>query len=234
MHSIASSSTGEADAPRAAPEALAADVERVTVHVGAVPVLRDLSLQVRVGEVVGITGRNGTGKTTLLRTLATVVAPSSGRVAVLGHCGAGPVSLSLRRRIAMVGHTPALHPHRTVREELTLLAAVRDASRDVDRALGFVGLAAAADRRVVECSQGMRRRADLARAWLGAPDLLLLDEPEAGLDVDAGPVIDALVADVRERAGAVVVVGHDLDRLHRSSSRLLHLAGGRLGSEAAA
>lgn len=204
----------------------------MAVHVAGTPVLRDLSLRVGTAEVVGITGRNGTGKSTLLRALATLVAPSAGRITVLGHPLTGPVPAPLRQRIALIGHVPALHPHRTLREELGLVAALGGMRpRDVDRAFDLVGLAAAADRRAGACSQGMRRRADLARAWLGAPDLLLLDEPEAGLDVDAGPVVEALVAEVRSRGGGVVVVGHDRDRLDRQADRVLRLSGGRLWPE---
>lgn len=212
------------------PGAAVAEAAHVAVSIAGVPVLRDLSLRVGPGEVVGITGRNGTGKSTLLRLLATLLAPAAGRVAVLDHALPAPVPASLRRRIALVGHTPALHPNRTLREELELAAAVLAADRSAARALEFVGLTAAAGRRGEACSQGMRRRADLARAWLGAPDLLLLDEPEAGLDVDAGPVVDTLVAEVRARAGGVVLVGHDRHRLDQLADRVLYLSSGRLWS----
>lgn len=205
------------------------ELTRIDVSVARVPVLRGLSLRVGSGEVVGITGRNGTGKSTLLRVLATLVAPTAGEVCVLGHRPAGPVPASVRRRIGLVAHVPALHPERSGREELELVAAVLGrGDRQVARALELAGLAVAADLRVGACSQGMQRRLDLARAWMGAPDLLLLDEPEAGLDVDAGALVETIIDDVRARSGGCVVVGHDARRLAELTDRVLHLSAGRL------
>lgn len=203
----------------------------VDVDRGGVPVLRSVDAVVPRGAVVGITGRNGSGKSTLLMVLATLVRPISGLVSILGADLVGDVGVpaALRVRIGYVAHQPALHPGRTIHEELATMAALRGRPvSDVGRALDRVGLSAAADHRVAHCSQGMRRRADLARVALGEPDLLLLDEADAGLDPDAAAVVDGLVADVRARAGAVLAVGHDRARLAATCDVVWSLQGGRL------
>lgn len=203
----------------------------VDVDRGGVPVLRSVDAVVPAEAVVGITGRNGSGKSTLLAVLATLVRPICGLVSILGTdlAGDGGIPAALRARIGYVAHQPALHPGRTIREELATVAALRGLHGfDVGRALDRVGLSGAADHRVAHCSQGMQRRADLARVALGEPDLLLLDEADAGLDPDATAVVDALVADVRARGGAVLAVGHDRDRLAATCDVVWSLQGGRL------
>lgn len=217
-------------ATRSAMDPDAVVLEGVDVERGGVPVLRDANLSVPAAAVVGVTGRNGSGKSTLLAVLATLVRPVRGRVSVLGRdVSAGGVSRSLRSRIGYVAHEPALHPGRTIREELTLVATLRGRGHDeVEAALTRVGLAGAAGRRVAHCSQGMRRRADLARAALGDPELLLLDEADSGLDPEATAAVAELIADVRGRGGATVVVGHDPARLAATCDTVWTVRAGRL------
>lgn len=209
----------------------AVSLSGVDVDRGGVPVLRSVDAVVPRGSVVGVTGRNGSGKSTLLNVLATLLHPLRGVVSILGvdlGVDAG-VPAALRARIGYVAHQPALHPARTIHEELATVAALRGRHvSDVGRALDRVGLTGAADHRVAHCSQGMRRRADLARVALGEPDLLLLDEADAGLDQDATAVVDGLVADVRTRGGAVLAVGHDRDRLAATCDVVWSLRGGCL------
>ena len=98
----------------------------------------------------------------------------------------------------------------------------------VETALQEVGLARAADRRADQCSQGMVKRADLARALISRPTLLLLDEPHAGLDPAASELVDFLLAEVRERGGAALVVSHDRDRLQEMVDAVFELRDGGL------
>lgn len=221
----ASPSRGRSSAPGAL-ELSAVDVDR-----GGIPVLRSVAAVVPRGAVVGITGRNGSGKSTLLAVLATLVRPVRGLVSILGVdvTSRAGVPAALRARIGYVAHEPALHPERTLHEELAAVAALHGLpGSDVAHALDRVGLSRAADHRVSHCSQGMRRRADLARAALGRPELLLLDEADAGLDPEATGVVDGLVADVRGRDGVVIAVGHDPSYLAASCDVIWSLRGGRL------
>jgi heme exporter protein A len=201
----------------------------VGIRLGTATVLRGLDLTLRPGEVVAVTGPNGSGKSTLLRVLATLLRPSAGRLELFGTAGDATTGPGVRRRIGYVGHDPALHPDLAVRENLQLVA--RLAGRDgvaADRALAAVGLTGAAERPVRACSQGMRRRAELARILLCRPRLLLLDEAHAALDAASRGLVDRVTSDVVERGGAAVLVTHDPQAVVSITDRLLRLSQGQL------
>ncbi|SEP53532.1 heme exporter protein A [Amycolatopsis saalfeldensis] len=197
------------------------------VDVGRTPVLRALDLLVRAGEVYGILGHNGAGKSTLLRVLATLLHPACGQGTVLGaRLGSSEVR-RVRASIALVGHRPAAHPHLTLEENLRHVAALTGRPESaVMAALEVVGLRRAAGRRADRCSQGMLRRADLARIVVTEPALLLLDEPHAGLDRASFGLVDLVVQRVRARGGASVVVSHDAPRIWALADRVGELADG--------
>jgi heme exporter protein A len=201
----------------------------VAVHRGATPILRDLDMTIAPGEVVGLFGGNGAGKTTLLRLLATQLRPSAGTAVVLGADVASPDRLDVRHQIGMIGHTPALYPELTLRENLQFAADVTGMHGSVVEAvLATVGLADAADRQVAACSYGMQRRAEFARELMLAPVLLLLDEPHSALDVAASDLVSHITDDVVARGGAAVLVSHDRERVEKLSSRSLELVQGTL------
>ncbi|MEX2279839.1 MAG: ABC transporter ATP-binding protein [Acidimicrobiia bacterium] len=189
-------------------------LDDVSVRFGPTTVLSDVSLRVAPGAVVGVAGRNGVGKTTLLGVIATLVPITGGRGSVLGQELGTPGSRAVRPRIGWSGHEPALYDHLTLRENLHLVADLACLDRSMaDEALDRVGLGAAGHRRAGESSNGMRRRTDLASILMRRPELLCLDEAHAGLDEDADAIIDALVELTRTAGGAVVMVSHDAERL---------------------
>ncbi len=190
-------------------------------------ILRGVDLAVEAGDIVGISGPNGAGKTTLLRLLATLLRPTSGSGAVLGvDTGARPQDLvRARRQIALVGHFPALWPELTLRENVNLPAGLRHGPADGDP-LRAVGLAEVAGLKAAYASLGMQRRVEFARLLAWTPRLLLLDEPHAGLDEAAAPLVDHLVGRVTEGAGAVVMVSHDRNRAESLLTRRLSVIAG--------
>ncbi len=201
----------------------------VAVRLGATSILRDLDMTLGPGEVVGLFGANGAGKTTLLRLLATLVRPASGTAMVLGVDIATAGRLDVRRRIGLIGHSPALYPELTLRENLAFAADVMGvAPHAVDDAFGVVGFGGVADRRAAACSYGMQRRAEFARELMLAPDLLLLDEPHSALDAAAVDLVGHLADATAARGGAAVLVSHDRERVEKLVGRSVELVGGSL------
>jgi heme exporter protein A len=198
--------------------------------------VRAISLTVERGEVVAVTGANGAGKTTLLRLLSTRLRPSAGSVTWFGDSGAD--AALARARIGFMGHETFLYGHLTARENLLYYAALqrvpaRARRARVDALLGEVGLGGVADQPVRSFSRGMGQRLALARAFVATPDLLLLDEPDSGLDLGGRGLLRTMIAAARARGAAVVVSAHDLDFAFAVADRALLLRRGRVALEAA-
>jgi len=181
-------------------------------------VLEPIDLDLAEGEVVALGGPNGAGKSTLIAILAGALAPSGGDVAA-----AEPT------RVGWMPQQPALYRRLTPRENLELfacLADLGDPDAAVGRALEAVGLAEE-ERRAAELSVGNVQRLNLAIGLLGEPDVLLLDEPTASLDVAQRQRLWRLVDGLRAAGGAVLFATHSLDEARRTADRLLVLQDGR-------
>lgn len=191
-----------------------AELTGVGVRFGKMPVLRQVDLVVRPGQVVGVVGPNGSGKSTLLRILATLMKPTVGSARVLGVEVGGDRIVKARRRLALLGHHPGLWGELTLAENLSFVARLSGVgTARVEEILGQVGLGGAMHRRADHSSHGMQRRVEFARALLTEPHLLLLDEAHAGLDSAAQKLVEVTVQDVRSRNGGVVLVSHEPDRM---------------------
>ena len=199
------------------------------VSLGGRQVLRGLDFELKEADVVGVVGPNGSGKTTLIRTLATLIPLNEGNGNVLdAELGSSDV-LGVRRSIGMIGHTPALIPQLTLRENLIHVANLEMIGHDkVDKAIEVVGLDLAGDRLATESSFGMKRRIEVAHLLLRSPRLLLLDEAVAGLDTEARDLIGALVDRCVAADGAVMFVSHDQRQFSKLTQSVLRLSGGRL------
>jgi len=209
-------------------------VEGLTRRFGRRWALRGVDLNVRAGEVVAILGANGTGKTTLLRILATLLKPTAGRVEVLGVDANGDAD-AIRRRAALM--TPAGHMY----DELTGLENLRFAARMGDspvdgaahrRALEAVGLAEAADLPVRAYSSGMRKRLELARLGLRELDLVLLDEPFTALDEPGVALVHDAIDGWRARGATVLIASHRVAEAGRTADRVIRLERGRVAEGA--
>ncbi len=194
---------------------------------GRFPALAGVDLDVHQGEVVLLAGGNGAGKTTLLRVLAGLLPLHSGEASVLGHDLAVD-RRTHRRRLALVGHETGCYDDLTVRENLTFFTrAVGRSADDVDAALGALGLGPLADVRHGRLSAGQRRRLAIAVGLARAPDLLLLDEPHAGLDADGREALDDVLRSACDQARTVVLASHELDRVRALADREVTLVSGR-------
>lgn len=208
---------------------------------GRVEALRDVDLTLRRGELTALLGVNGSGKSTLLRLLAAVQRLTEGRVEVLGQDVASSTAdevRALRSRVAYARQDAALDPEMYVLETLELMATLYgvSGSRRRERVAELVdafGLEELTARRVDELSGGQQRRLHLASALVHDPELILLDEPAAGLDATG---TEALWAELVRRAGAgraVVLVTHELDAAERHANRVVLLESGRVVADGA-
>jgi ABC-2 type transport system ATP-binding protein len=195
----------------------------------AVQALDALSLAVPSEGIFGLLGANGAGKSTLMRIVAGLVFADSGEVRLFG----APASALSRRRLGVAIEGPAFWPFLTAAETLGLLARTSAAEADVAALLGRVGLSAAAHRRVGTFSLGMKQRLAIASALVGAPDLLLLDEPANGLDPAAIADLRTLLRRLAGEDGLTVILSsHLLDEVERLCDRVAIVDCGRLVAEA--
>jgi len=184
--------------------------------------------------VNGLLGPNGAGKTTLLRILATVMAPDEGRIDVLGaDPTTGDGRLAVRRRLGYLPQEPGFHRHFSAFDFVDYVAILKEwADRkprhdEVRRVLTMVGLDAVMHKRIRHLSGGMRRRVGIAQALLGQPDLLVLDEPTAGLDPEQRLRFRELLG--TEGAGATVLLStHQTDDVAALCQRVIVLLQGQI------
>lgn len=195
----------------------------VTKVFGDTIALWDVDLEGRSGELVAIHGGNGSGKTTLLRIIAGLAAPTRGRVAWTTD---GP---GIRPRVGLLGHASHLFDELTALENVALAArlARRDEAVAIDL-LGRLGVAQSAARKTGGLSSGTRRRVGLARVLATHPDVLLVDEPFAGLDQPAADLVGRILAEARSEGRAVVIATHDDARSRFIATATARLEAGRL------
>lgn len=201
-------------------------VERLRVKRGGRVILDDLELSAAAGELVGIVGKNGCGKSTLLMTIAGVLAPADGRVVVDGASVWGVQRDRIRARKAL-GYVPegADPPGFLLAAELwAVCAASRGTEPPSVDLVDRLGLDELRDLALDRMSLGQRRRACLGAALLGPPQLLVLDEPDNGLDTRR---VDALVALLRDHAAAgraAIIATHDAALLDQLGARVVALS----------
>ena len=202
-------------------------VEELTKRFGPVVAVDRLSFSVVAGRVTGFLGPNGAGKTTTLRILLGLVHPTSGTATVNGMRYADLPDPA--RRVGAVLEATSFHPGRRARDHLRILAmAAGLPPARVDEALGRVGLADAAHRRVGGLSLGMRQRLGLAAALLGDPEILVLDEPTNGLDPDGVRWLRTLLRQLAGEGRTVLVSSHLLSEVAQTVDDIVIISGGRL------
>jgi cell division transport system ATP-binding protein len=202
--------------------------------------LHDVSLEVRRGEFLFLTGPSGAGKTTLLKLIFAAERPSEGQIVVLGRNIArlGDTAIPrLRRRVGVVFQDFKLLPRRTVEENVALALDVVATPRRRARAKVFailkqLGLQHRRHHHPLSLSGGEQQRVAIARALVNEPDILLADEPTGNLDPDLTVEIMDLIASAATRGTTVLVATHELDLVSRYGKRVLRLEAGRVVEDA--
>ena len=200
-------------------------IDQLRVVRGGRLALDDLSVTVPSGTVTGLLGPSGSGKSTLMRAIVGVQVLTGGRVVVLGEEAGSP---PLRRRVGYMTQAPSVYRDLTVRENLRYFGRVLGVEPGrVDEVIEIVALGAEADRVVDRLSGGQSARVSLAAALVGAPELLVLDEPTVGLDPVLRHDLWSTFADLAEDGSTLLVSSHVMDEAERCDDLLL-LRDGRL------
>ncbi len=220
--------------PRTASLSLVLEAQGLTRRFGATLALRDVSLSLFSGECVALVGPNGAGKTTLLRALTGVLRPTRGAVHLSGWDLAR--TPALRRAVGFVGHNPCLYGDLTAAENLRFYGrvyGVEALDERISSVLDEMDIAAVADRPVRTLSRGTQQRISLARAMLHEPTVLLLDEPDTGLDQAAQSRVAALLRRWSAEGRAVLFTSHRLEWADSLADRAIVLRNGRVAGEIA-
>lgn len=206
--------------------------EQLSKRFGRVLAVDDVSLRVAPGEVVGLLGPNGAGKTTTLRMLAGILPPTSGRVLV-GGLDVQAQPLEARRRIGFLSGDTQLYQRLTPREVLRYFGRLYEVADDrlpgrIDQLVEELEMESFARRPCGTLSSGQKQRANIARAFLHEPEVLILDEPTAALDVISGQFIVESIRRQRAAGRAVLFSTHIMSEAEYLCDRILLLHDGRI------
>lgn len=198
-------------------------VQNLTKRFGERTAFSEVSFEVDHGEVFGFLGPNGAGKTTTVRTLGTLIAPTSGTATVAGLPLTADNGVAIRSRISVMPESPGLYLRLSVAENLTYFAGLYelpDRQARIERALKSVGLEHRANDLCRSLSKGLRQRVGLARALLTDPQVLFLDEPTSGLDPMAAREVHDLIDALRRRGVTIFLTTHRLAEAERLCDRV--------------
>ncbi len=217
---MSSARTAPSDGGRGAP---ALSAHGLSKRFGDRVAFQDVSFEIGYGEVFGFLGPNGAGKTTTVRTLGTLIAPTSGSATVAGIPLTPENGVEIRRQISIMPESPGLYLRLSVSENLECFAdlyEVPDPADRIDRALRAVSLADRARDACGTLSKGLRQRVALARALLSDPQVLFLDEPTAGLDPVAARDVHELIDELRRSGVTIFLTTHRLEEAERLCDRV--------------
>ncbi|MFZ1995167.1 MAG: ABC transporter ATP-binding protein [Solirubrobacteraceae bacterium] len=198
-------------------------VQHLSKRFGERVAFEDVSFEVGYGEVFGFLGPNGAGKTTTVRTLGTLISPSSGSATVAGIPLSAANGPAIRARISIMPESPGLYLRLTVMENLECFAGLYELGHirgRIERALRAVNLADRAGDPCGSLSKGLRQRVALARALLNDPAVLFLDEPTAGLDPVASREVHELIVSLRDQGVTIFLTTHRLEEAERLCHRV--------------
>ncbi|MCI4066049.1 ABC transporter ATP-binding protein [Micromonospora sp. R77] len=193
-------------------------VDRLNLTYGDFHAVRDVSFEVRPGELYALLGTNGAGKTSTLEVIEGHRRSTSGTVRAFGH--PPDDRRAVRPRMGVMLQESGFSPDLTVRESVRLIGRLTRRSDDVDRVLDLVDLTDRAGRRVAQLSGGEKRRLDFATAVYGAPELIILDEPTTGLDIQSRDAVWATVDRLREDGVTIVLTTHYLEEAQQRADRI--------------
>ena len=221
-------------ASRPEPAAAGIRAENLVRYYGKWPVVNDVSIEVKRGEVVGLLGPNGAGKTTSFYMIVGLLRPNTGRVLLEGDdITEQPMYRRARRGLGYLAQEPSIFRRLTVRENVlaileTMKLSPADRKARLERLLDELNLAHLADRLATKLSGGERRRVEITRALAREPSYMLLDEPFVGIDPIAVSEIQDIVGRLRDRGLGVLITDHNVRETLRITDRAYIMYEGRI------
>ncbi len=212
----------------------AVECSEIAKNYGHIHALRSVTLNIKPGEIVGVLGHNGAGKSTFLKIIGTQLTPSRGTAHILGK-DVEKERIEVRRRVGFLGHLSFMYDELTVEENLQFYGQMFQISQDdlkkkIDEVIDLVNLYRYRAVEVKKLSHGLRKRSDLARIFLHSPKVLILDEPFSGLDEAAVKLlINALKSQGEETT--ILLSSHEFDLVKGTCSRTLVFSDGRIASD---
>ena len=203
---------------------LLAELSGVTKRYGKVTALDSLDLEIRPGELLALLGPNGAGKTTAISLLLGLQRPDHGSASLFGI---SPQNIAARRRIGVMMQEASLAAELRVREQIDLIASYYPNPMTPDEALEMTHTQALANRPYGKLSGGQKRQAQFALAVCGRPQLLFLDEPTVGLDVQARELMWATLRQIVERGASILLTTHYIEEAEALADRVVVIAKGR-------
>jgi ABC-2 type transport system ATP-binding protein len=199
-------------------------IQNLSKSYGTVPAVKDVSFQVNRGEIFGLLGPNGAGKTTIIRCLCTLAKPDSGSIEI-GGVSVVEQPREARKRLGYVAQEVALDPVLTGRELLELQAALYhipkvEARQRIEVLLEVLDLHSYADKKTGTYSGGLKRRLDLAAGLLHQPEVLVLDEPTVGLDIESRVVVWDFLRQLRASGTTIIITSHYLEEVDALADRV--------------
>jgi len=200
-----------------------------------IPAIRGLSLDLERGEIAGLLGLNGAGKTTIMKLMTGLLFPDAGSISIFGL---SPSDVNTKKRIGFLPELPYFYPYSTAAEALLYYAGLSglkgpEARARVDAVIEKVGLKPHAAKKAAEFSKGMMQRLGVAQAIVHDPELLMLDEPVSGLDPLAIHEIRDLISDFNGSNRTVFLSSHSISELEKVSDRVFIMVQGRLAKTVA-
>lgn len=210
------------------------EINNLTKTFGTQTVISDVSAQFFPGNIYGLVGRNGSGKTMLMKIILGFVRPSSGTVKINGQIVGKDIEIS--DQIGAIIETPGFLPEYSAFKNLKLLAMIRGkiSNEEIRQAIRLVGLDPESKKHVGKYSLGMRQRLGIAQAIMEDPDILLLDEPLSGLDNEGVADIRSLLLDLKEKGKLIVLASHSKEDIDILCDKVLRMDHGKIIAETSA
>lgn len=203
-------------------------IEHVTKKIKNATVLKDICLEMKGGTVYGLQGKNGSGKTMLMRAISGLIRPTSGRIVINGE--QLHKNISIPRSIGLLLENPSRLPEYDASQNLKLLAKMQGGvpEEEIRQLIRDVGLEDAGHKKVEKYSLGMKQRLGIAAAILGSPDIILLDEPINAIDGEGVEEIRSLILSLKNEKRIIIVACHDKEEMNLLADEIVHLRDGRI------